>query len=90
MGSKSIFIFDHNCHSKGDHIDIYLFVPHSVHLQEVIRLGLSVFDLIDVIQFLQENQLQLLYLLIHIFYPSLLLLQILPILAARQTYQRLP
>lgn len=58
--------FHHNSHSQRYHVDIDLLVPHQVHLEEVVRLGLPKLLLVYHIQLLQKNQLQLLYLLVYI------------------------
>jgi hypothetical protein len=55
--SKGIFVFDHDCHAHGDHIDVDLLVPDHVHLEVVVGLGLAILALVDLVQLLQEDQL---------------------------------
>ena len=58
--SKLIFRFDHNSHSKWYHVDIDLFVAYQVHFEKIVRFGLPKLSLVDVIQFLQKDEFQLL------------------------------
>lgn len=34
--SEGVFVFNHNCHAKRNHVDVDFFVPHPVHLQEEV------------------------------------------------------
>ena len=50
--SEGILGLNHDGHAEGDHVDVYLFVPDCVHLQEIVRFCLSELAFVDMVQFL--------------------------------------
>lgn len=87
--SQDVLRLDHHSHAQSDHIDIDLLIAHGVHLQKIIRLGLPVLRLIDIVQLLQKDLLQLLYPQINLLQVTLTLLVLVPLITTLQTNYRL-